>query len=126
MNTRVAFARTAHMYLYSFARCPLPADAQVGAQPYQWRRFELRARTFWLHCSRPLCAKSPPKWPRPARGCQWMLCTLSSVLLNLYNTGGALHALDTCCLKPQVYNLRLPKDTLGVLSVRCIRDIAIL
>ena len=73
-----------------------------------------------------LCVRRPPKeWPAPARGCHWMLCTSSLLLLNLCNNVRALHMLDTFWLKPKLYDPRLPMDTLHALSALCTCDIAI-
>ena len=74
------------------------------------------ARVFCLR-------RSPAKWPGPARGCHWMLRKLSLLLFNLHNSGRTLHMLDTCWLKPELYDPRLPMDTLHALSLRCMCDI---
>ena len=127
MNTCVAFGLITHVCTYvcvcHLHSCVLSVDSMDWgptifiALPLPWKSGD-------CHCSRLFVRRRPQKWPGPARACHWMLRTLSLLLLHLYTSGRALHMLDTFWLKPQMYDPRLPMDTLHALPVRCVCDIA--
>ena len=103
----------------------LSVAQRIWAQPWlgglqrdlwQWRHALL---TFFF------VRRRPQKWAEPARACHWMQCTLSSLLFNLYSSVRALRMLDTCWLKPELYDLKLPMDTLDALSMLCMSNIVI-
>ena len=125
MITCITFPRR-HIYVCKCTGiCALPAVRE----PTDWgpaieMAFCVASRAMNRCTARALCVwRRHQKWP--GRGCHLTLPTSCLLLLSLYNTPGAGHTLDTFSLNPELYDPRLSMDTLHVLSVFCMCDIAI-
>ena len=128
MITCIAFAPYTHVCTYMCVRhmygCLLSVGIMDWGPPF-CIALSLPLKSRDCHASRLLCAASAPKM---ARARAWLSLDAAQIVLllfNLYNSGRALHMLDTFWLKPELYDATLPMDTLHALSVFCMCDIAI-
>ena len=134
INTGVAFAPWTHIHTYVYIYTFVPAHRNLPFAPCPWTHGLGRSHNSGaaLDCeqgplgciARVFCVpRRHQKWPWPARGDHCMLRTSCFLVLNFYNSRG--HTFDTFWLKPELYDPRLPMDTLQTLSVFCMCDIAI-
>ena len=105
-------------------RCPVRGTTDLGpALAWRFATRSLAMETCIAHVF--LVRRRPPKWAQPARARHWMQCISSLLLFNLCNSGRALRMLDACWLKPELYDLKLPMDTLHALPMLCVSNIVI-